>query len=39
MDMLIKTNDKAVHDIQSGNLKESLNILEKMEKILEVNTF
>lgn len=36
MEMLIKTNDKAVQDIQSGNLKESLALLERMEKILEV---
>ena len=36
MDMLIKTNDKAVNDIQAGNLKEALHILERMEKILEV---
>lgn len=34
--MLIQTNDKAVQDIQAGNLKESLGILERMEKILEV---
>lgn len=37
--MLIKINDKAVHDIQAGNLKEALNMLERMEKILEVFNF
>lgn len=35
-EMLVKTNDKAVNDIQAGNLKEALKILEKMEQTLEV---
>jgi len=34
-EMLIKTNDRAVQDIQAGNLKESLAVLERMERILE----
>jgi len=37
--MLIRTNDKAVQDIQAGNLKESLAVLERMERILEVPPF
>jgi len=37
--MLTKTNDKAVQEIQAGNLKESLVMLERMEKILEVNHY
>ena len=39
MEMLIKTNDKAVNGIHSGDLKESLVLLEKMERILEVKRY
>lgn len=35
--MLINTNDKAVQELQGGNSKESLNMLEKLEKLLEVD--
>ncbi len=35
-EMLIKTNDHAVMDMQAGNFNESLASLERMEKTLEV---
>jgi hypothetical protein len=38
MDMLIKTNDKAAGNIATGNMKDALFLLEKMERILEVGT-
>ena len=39
LQLLIETNDKAASNINKGNCKESLQILEKMEKLLEVFSF
>jgi hypothetical protein len=39
MDMLVKTNDKAALSVSTGNVKEALVLLERMERILEVATF
>ena len=36
LQLLTETNDKAASNINKGNCKESLQILEKMEKLLEV---
>ena len=39
LQLLMETNDKAASNINKGNCKESLQILEKMEKLLEVLPF